>query len=398
MLRRGQSGRRGLALLVLFLLAGCGVALAQLSTEDHVAEPGFWPTKGQPSLPAFAGETACARCHASILATQRMTSMRRTAVPAGDAEVLRQHPDLRFRFGNDLLQIQTKPENGRETSVYTASDGAQSLRFPLLWAFGTGRVGQSYLFRKQDGTYEEARVTFFQDLKKLDFTPARALSAPVALPVAMARQMQTSELIRCFSCHATAVNIGEHFNEAGMVAGVTCEACHGPGAQHVQQMRTGAGNGAQPAIYTPSHLSPTEAVEFCGACHGSWWDVKLAHVIGPSTVRSAPYRLVTSKCWGKEGDVRLECTACHNPHKELVTDIGSYDAACLRCHAGGPGQGAAHLTSAAAGGAPPKAPACPVATQKCASCHMPQVYVPEMKANFTDHRIRIVRAGEAFRD
>ena len=46
---------------------------------------------------------------------------------------------------------------------------------------------------------------------------------------------------------------------------------------------------------------------------------KLAGVKGVSTTRSAPYRLVTSRCWGK-GDQRLECTACHDPHAPLQTE------------------------------------------------------------------------------
>jgi hypothetical protein len=40
--------------------------------------------------------------------------------------------------------------------------------------------------------------------------------------------------------------------------------------------------------------------------------------------------------------------------------------------------------------------ACPVATKDCTSCHMQKVFVPEMHSNFTDHRIRVVHAGEPF--
>jgi hypothetical protein len=210
----------------------------------------------------------------------------------------------------------------------------------------------------------------------------------------MGRKVGEAELIRCFSCHATAVNIQDRFNESGLRGGVTCEACHGPGAAHVAAMSHGVPQLKDLAIFDPSQLSPTDSVEFCGSCHGSWWDVKLAKVTGPSTVRSAPYRLVTSKCWQQEGDPRLVCTACHDPHKELVKDQGSYDAACLRCHA----SSVTTHSSAERNVAGAHAPACPVAKQKCASCHMPQVYVPEMKSTFTDHRIRIVRPGEHFKD
>jgi hypothetical protein len=391
---------RCLRALITLALVVCSVAaVAQLSTEDHVAEPGFWPTKSQPSLADFAGKESCARCHAGIARSQQASAMGRTAMLARSAEILRDHPHLRFQYADDTFRIETKAGPGGVTSTYSAEDKTHTSSDPLLWIFGTGRVGQSYLFKKEDGHFYEARVTFFRSLNNIGFTPARSLEHPTDLETAMGRRVETAELIRCFSCHATAVNIADNFNEKGLTAGVTCEACHGPGAAHVQLMQPDgkvAPVHKDSAIFDPSHLSPTESVEFCGACHGSWWDVKLAHVTGPSTTRSAPYRLVTSKCWGKEGDERLKCTACHDPHKDLATDIASYDEACLRCHANG--SAAATRAAKVATITTSRAPACPVATSKCASCHMPQVYVPEMQNTFTDHRIRVVHPGEAFQD
>lgn len=329
--------------------------------------------------------------------------MGRTLMHSASAEVLHQHPDLAFQMDGVQYRIRTQKDAGGWQSVYSVTEGGQTNAFPLLWIFGTGRVGQSYLFKKEDGHYFEARATYFQSLKNLGFTPARALSSAVDIDIATGREVSTPELIRCFSCHGTAVNIAGQFNEKGLMPGVTCEACHGPGADHVRLMQSSASaikDRDDQTVFLPSHLSPTESVEFCGACHGSWWDVKLAHVTGPSTVRSAPYRLVTSKCWGKEGDPRLVCTSCHDPHRELVTDAFAYDAACLQCHASATqaaGKATAGVSLSASAG-PSHAPACPVATSKCPSCHMPQVYVPEMQNTFTDHRIRIVRTGEAFRD
>ena len=400
---KAQSGhrlRRGLCAVGgwLCLLLGSVVPLAQaqLSTEDHLGEPGFWPTREQPSVQLFAAQGSCARCHAGIAALQRQSAMAQTLVPAADSGQLHRSAQLSFHFGGDVYGIHSSHAGQGWMSLYTVEDGAAKLAYPLLWSFGTGRVGQSYLFKKEDGHVYEARVTYLESRKDLGFTPARALQGPTDLVTAMGREVPMPELMRCFSCHATAVSIAGALNEAGLRPGVGCEACHGPGAAHVERMSSpqrAAAAGKYGAIFEPAHLSPTESVEFCGACHGSWWDVKLAGVTGPSTVRSAPYRLVTSRCWGKQGDPRLVCTACHDPHRDLVTDIAQYDRACLRCHAGSHA-GTANMAPADRA----FAPACPVATAKCASCHMPQVYVPEMQNTFTDHRIRVVKQGEPFRD
>jgi Cytochrome c3 len=205
----------------------------------------------------------------------------------------------------------------------------------------------------------------------------------------MYRSVGQAEILQCFACHATASTIGERFDEKHLIPGVTCEACHGPGAGHVKLMDARSKNQPDPAkeaIFNPAGLLPADAVDFCGACHGTFWDTKLSGTKGVSTTRSAPYRLVTSKCW-RTGDARLTCTACHDPHKQLDMKASTYDAICRSCHV----NSTAEKPNASHPGA-----ACPKAKSNCTDCHMPKVYIPEMHANFTDHRIRIVTLGEPF--
>ena len=356
----------------------------QLSTGDHLAEPGFWPTQSQPSREDFAGTEACARCHAAKTATQIETPMARNLMRAAGAEILHSSPAMRFSVGKFEYRIDTDLNQ----AAYSVTDGNQRSSYPLAWAFGTGRVAQSYLFKKEGGFYE-ARVSYFTSLKALDFTPWRALLTPSGVAEAMSRPVPIAEVQQCFACHSTASSAGGSFDEKRLIPGVTCEACHGPGASHVKSMDADSRhkpNISKMEIYNPEGLSPQDAVDFCGACHGTFWDTKLSGTKGVSTTRSAPYRLVTSKCWGK-GDPRLTCTACHDPHKQLETDAVAYDPICRRCHVRAPGE----KTTTSHPGA-----ACPKATSNCTNCHMEKVYIPEMHAKFTDHRIRIVKPGEAF--
>jgi hypothetical protein len=109
--------------------------------------------------------------------------------------------------------------------------------------------------------------------------------------------------------------------------------------------------------------------------------------MGISSVRLQPYRLERSLCWGGRGDARITCIACHDPHKPLVRDSSSYDAACLKCHAQSGHPQIANM-----------APACPTGTKDCASCHMPKYDIPWVHATYTDHFIRIVREGSSFRE
>jgi hypothetical protein len=382
----------------LFLFISCVVLLpilwpgsffflhAQLSTADHLSEPGFWPTQNAEHRNEFVGVKACASCHSAIVATQSRTPMGATAMLAANSDILHSHPTLNFTFDKYRYEIRT---SGTQ-NIYTITDGSRTLSANLLWAFGTDRVGQSYLFKKDDGKFYEARVTYFETLKALHFTPDRALATAKDLEEAMYRPVDISEIRRCFACHTTAPNIADQFDEKGLAPGVTCEACHGPGSKHVAAMQAAKVAGMTPSadgtIFNAAQLRPADSVDFCGACHATWWDVKLSGVKGVSNAKSQPYRLEGSKCWGK-GDARLTCVACHDPHKQLQTDPASYDTNCLSCHL---------ATTATSKSTDHPGAACPVSTKNCSSCHMPKVYVPEMHYNFTDHRIRIARRGAPY--
>lgn len=359
--------------IILFMISQASPLSAQLSTADHLQDPGFWPTQSADSTDQFVGAATCLPCHRKM-STQPQTPMARTASYTSTNDVLHSHPDLNFTTGHYHYEIKT---SGKQ-SVFSVSDGTRTLVANLLWAFGIGKVGQSYLF-KRDGNFYEARATYFSSLQNLEFTPARALTSPKDLEEAMDRPVDNDEVIRCFACHTTGAIIGGQFDEKDLMPGVSCEACHGPGSRHSANMVPGL-------IFNPAKLIPADSVDFCGACHGAFWDVVLAGVKGPSTARSQPYRLETSKCWGK-GGARLTCIACHDPHRPLQTDPASYDRVCVGCH------------SSTAGVKPVAAhplPMCPVSNKNCVSCHMQKVYVPEMHNNFTDHRIRIAHQGEPY--
>jgi hypothetical protein len=359
-------------------------ARAQLTTDDRLAEPGWWPRQTSHSLEDYAGSVICERCHAAK-AAEESTPMARTLIHAEDAGVLHSHGQLNFRNGKYIYKI-TMNAGKPELSV---TDGTRALTALLLWAFGTGEVGQSYLFQR-NGNYFESRVSYFRALENLHFTPSRALLQPYDLEEAMARPVDMGEIRRCFSCHSTASVIAGKFEPGKLAAGITCEACHGPGAQHANAMQASIlqqGFGDEQAanlIFNPGKLDPVDSVDFCGACHGARWDTMLAGISGLPSVRLQPYRLQNSKCWGK-GDPRMTCVACHDPHVSLVQDISAYDAKCLNCHLANPGSKPVSDHPGAA---------CPVSTKNCVSCHMPKIEVPEMHRAFVDHQIRIVRPGD----
>jgi hypothetical protein len=353
-----------------------------LSTEVHVKNPGWWPTKGEPARDEYVGAEVCGQCHAPISESYRATAMAHAAAPASASQGIRQHDRLSFEFGPFSYQILT---NGAE-SLLSLSDGASTLSRKLTWAFGEGHMGQTYVF-EDNGNFYEGHLSFFTSLQALDVTPGQHSSARASLEDAAGRRMDSSEARLCFGCHTTASTVNEQFDPNNSTLGITCEACHGPGGQHADAMSFGTKETADQQIFNPGRLDPVQSVDFCGACHRTWQDVVKSGLVGVGVlnVRFAPYRLENSRCWMK-GDARITCIACHDPHKRLVTDAASYDPVCLRCHV---------LWSAKDTPDHPGA-ACPVADTNCVTCHMPKYQPTGFHSTFTDHWIRVARTGPLY--
>ena len=378
-----------------FLFATCAFApsglRAQTATEDRLLFRGWWPRHSSPAAEEYVGPAQCARCHPGKAATQKNTPMALTADLVADSSILASHDRLTFHAGRISYEVATAEGH----NIYTVSDGARSISAPLTWSFGDGHIGQSWLF-EQNAKFYESRVSYFDTLQALDFTPGRKLTEPQNLEQAMARPVSGSELVGCFACHTTGSTINEKFDRRRIIPGITCEACHGPGLTHAvaHEMAYLQGQtwqtGQEPdLIFDPGKLSPVDAVDFCGACHGTWWDVKLGGLTGLANIRAQPYRLEKSRCWGKKGDARLTCVACHDPHQELVRDFASYDRNCLSCH---------RTSISAMPATDHPGPACKVGTKNCASCHMPKIEDSGMHYTFTDHYIRVVRPGAPYPD
>lgn len=352
-----------------------------LPTDLRVQAPGWWPTKGDHGRDEYAGSAECARCHAGKAADYQNTAMAHAATTAVDSEILKQHSLLELRLGQYSYQVQTA--DGK--NILKVSDEKSSLSETLLWAIGVGHMGQTYLY-EQNGSFYESHLSFYSVPQALDITPGQPRSLPQALDDAAGRRMSPDETHRCFACHTTASTSKGEFDTAHLFPGVTCEACHGPGASHVALAKSG--DVAPGLILNPAHLNRVDSVDFCGACHRTWEDVVIGGLtgVGVFNVRFAPYRLENSKCW-KKGDERITCVACHDPHQPLVRDDASYDSRCLACH----NRTASQKRTAAHPGAP-----CPVSTANCVSCHMPAVEPPNLHSKFTDHWIRIVRKGAPY--
>jgi len=353
-------------------------------TELRVESAPWWPTKGSPVRTEYAGSAACAKCHAEKAASQVVTSMARASMRATDSEPLKSHPELSFNLSQYRYELVTK--NGQ--SLLSVTNGVDKTTKNLEWALGDGNFGQSYVYR-ENGKYYECQLSFYTVLNNLDITTGHSRALPQNIEMAAGGYTPPDSIRQCFGCHFTASTTNDQFDPDQSTMGVTCEACHGPGAEHAALMTAGMLN-AKGLSMDLASLDPADSVDFCGACHRTYADAVLKGLsrMGIINVRLQPYRLEKSKCWGK-GDPRLTCVACHDPHVEVVRGSEFYDGKCLRCHRQSPNT---KPTTDHPG------TACKVSTKACVTCHMPKIEVPGTHTTFTDHWIRIAHQGEPYPD
>jgi hypothetical protein len=298
---------------------------------------------------------ACAGCHPAEAKSHAPSGMARALVPAAESAILRANPELTRKDGAYEWNIRRDGTG----SIYSVTDGKQTVSARLKWAFGAGTMGQTYVYERNGGLYE-ATLSYYSSTKALDFTPGHLELPRTDIEAAAGRRIDAAEARRCFGCHAEG-------GSEPYATGVQCTHCHVGANQHAGSLNT-----------KPIQLSKNTAEEvsnLCGSCHRTWQDIAANGPMGLTNVRFQPYRLANSKCYDGV-DRRIACTACHNPHQELSHRAADYDSKCLACHATGK--------------------KCPVGRKDCVTCHMPKTDVPGLHFRFTDHWIRVVRAGEPF--
>jgi len=374
-----------------------------MSTQDRIQFSNWWPTKGDAAKAAYAPADACSQCHAEIAAAQHATPMYRAGRPALDAELLRTNPRLGYSDGTYAYLVERGPggatlsvARGAAASPADKDSGKDASSEKIAWAFGDGEVGQTWLLEK-DGSYTEGRVSYYIALHALDITTGHSRDVPSRQELALGNRLDAATARACFGCHTTMSTIASVFNPVEATPGITCQACHGPGAAHVREIRGEMSGGISErgamskalGIFNPASMPPTASVDFCGACHRTWVDVAMGMPpnLGAIVVRFQPYRLEESRCWGKSGDARITCIACHDPHRPLVRDAASYDRNCLACHTAGARNTRAKI--------PPAVCRSAAGASHCVTCHMQKVEVSTAHGTFTDHDIRIVQSGKA---
>lgn len=339
--------KRLASILLVAALSISSFAMIDTGDQSH-------PQKAHPSVrmrDGYIGDNACRSCHAEQSLTFNRTAHHLTSqLPEANA--------VQGAFAGGSNQLKIAAADGQPIVTYKMEEKASGYYLSAIsrsaehserigMVIGSGVRGQSYLYWHDDELYE-LPVSYWSDGKQWINSPGFGNGPPV---------FDRPASPRCLECHVTYLEplspdpADNRYDKATLVAGISCEICHGPGAQHAMlHRRTGSASLKEEAILNPAHFSRDRKVDMCALCHNGAQQTLLGDAFSykpgqplsdylqenPADNLSRPDvhanqvgLLKRSRCY--LDSPQMNCSTCHQVHAP-ERSAASYSPRCLSCH------------------------------------------------------------------
>jgi hypothetical protein len=243
-----------------------------------------------------------------------------------------------------FYRLEARESGFFQTGVLGTPPDAVSIsqRFDIV--IGSGRKGQTYLYWGENDRLFQLPVSFWTAVGWVNSPGYGDRTLDFSRPV----------LARCLECHGsffqpvTGGGVANRYRRDGYVLGVSCERCHGPGAEHIALNTTPNAKPTQQAIVNPAKLSRERQMDLCGLCHGGVGVAKtppFSFTVGnaladhiqlekpkpdePLDVHGNQLALLErSKCFQASN---MTCSTCHDVHRPQ-RETSDFSAKCMQCH------------------------------------------------------------------
>ncbi|MEM8901571.1 MAG: tetratricopeptide repeat protein [Bacteroidota bacterium] len=346
----------------------------------------------------YVGNGSCQSCHQEIHTAYLETGMGHAMylpTPANLPELVSSREavyddftDFHYQFlwENDSLYL-------KEFRLEYA-DTTYIRKEKIDYVIGSGKKTRSFLIHRNGFLYETP-ITWYSQKRILDLSPGYENGNNSRF----SREISPT----CISCHTGEFSyIAESKNRYREISlGIDCERCHGPGSDHIENMK--AGETGNIAIINPSALEVDLQFDICQQCHlegvavlqegvaserefqpgmrlANVADVFLVEQQGTAIgIGSHAERLRQSQCF-IQSEGKLVCTTCHDPHVQPdLSDQTVYTASCTTCH-----QESMELTCTA------PEEELSLASNDCIQCHMPVNNTSDIPhVSIHDHLIQV---------
>lgn len=299
------------------------------------------------SVKKFAGSASCAGCHKDIYESHIKTAHYLDSRPASK-EFIKGNFFVgkdRFVYNKWMEVLLEKKKTGYFQTAYMNGIEFQSERFDIV--IGSGRKGQTYLYWNNNILYQ---------LPVSYYTPLNSWCNSPGFPKSFIR---FDRIIpgQCLECHGTYAEVKEDkdsipvYNKNSIIYGIDCERCHGPAADHVNFQKNNPEVKTAKYIISTKQFDRQQRLDGCALCHSGFRkaikpafsfsvgdkldDFSLAGYSTDSVstldVHGNQYGLLmASKCF--QMNIQLDCSSCHNVHKNEVDDLKTFSQKCINCH------------------------------------------------------------------
>jgi Cytochrome c554 and c-prime len=333
-------------------LHGLRVSQSQAPTADNA--------KSGSQRAGYVGDAGCLPCHSNQSLSYAATSHHLTTQMPNDHSILGS-----FKAGSNILTIREpaaipstkwlyfemlqKEDSYYESSVSGSGSytSVQSGRIDLV--VGSGVHGQSYLHWQGNQLFELPVSYWTVGQQWMNSPGYKDGTASFSRPITP----------RCMECHATYIKPlssdpqTNRYLESSLAIGISCETCHGPGADHIAKEKVASNistEAAGKAILNPASFSRDRQVDSCALCHngtqreenataftyepGNPLDGYLtpfpSNSVPPLDVHGDEVGLLKrSRCYLSSPG--MSCSTCHNVHAP-ERPAAAYSDRCLTCH------------------------------------------------------------------
>jgi predicted CXXCH cytochrome family protein len=310
---------------------------------------------------AFVDDAGCLDCHAEQAEAWKTSHHALAMQPATESSVLGDFSGKVFE--HDGVSSRFFRRDGSFFVETVGPDGTPG-EFEIAYTFGVAPL-QQYLVPFPGGRLQSLTIAWDAQANRwFDLYPDEHIAPEDALHWTGRYQRWN---LMCAECHSTDLRKGydvatDSYRTTWAEINVGCQACHGPGAEHVAWSRAAEAKSAPDPSWKRAStkglvaplrgVEPSVEVEACARCHSRRSRVADHDVHGrpflddfiPQTLDAGLYHadgqiLDEVYVWGSFVQSRMHrmgvrCGDCHEPHGLGLRAEG--DALCAQCHGAAP--------------------------------------------------------------
>ncbi|MBD3615461.1 MAG: tetratricopeptide repeat protein [Gracilimonas sp.] len=300
------------------------------------------------------GDQTCRSCHENEWKAWQGSHHDYAIGEANEEMVRGDFEDVSFRDGDDTYRFFRE---GEKYMVEAPGPEGEPEIYEVVYTFGWEPL-QQYLVDFGKGKYQALHAAWDTEQNRWFSLYPDELIEPGEWLHWTGQSMNWNTM--CADCHSTNLKQNyiaeaDSFNTTWDVINVSCEACHGPGSEHVEFMNSNEADDATPErirkdLSLAQNTSQLEEINTCAPCHSRREKLTDDYVHGNNFLDHFDPALPHPENYFADGQIRdevyvygsflqskmytnqVQCTDCHDPHtlqlKESITD----NKLCMNCH------------------------------------------------------------------